>query len=154
MDLEVNKELISSGNVRQHLKSINLNIGFVDFIYDARSLPNNNFYEVDLSKEDRIKKDLNFQNLISNDIEKIRKSYYQGKLSLFEYSLRYLIKIRNMKLYFNFHLKRGESSEGTTKTPALFMRGFLQLPEMSQRFKFGSKCMAYFGLMMNTYQLC
>ena len=61
MDLEVNKELISSGNVRQHLKSINLNIGFVDFIYDARSLPNNNFYEVDLSKEDSIKKDLNFQ---------------------------------------------------------------------------------------------
>ena len=145
MDLEVNKELISSGNVRQHLKSINLNIGFVDFIYDARSLPNNNFYEVDLSKEDRIKKDLNFQNLISNDIEKIRKSYYQGETV----SFRVLIKIpyKNKKYetsYFNFHLKRGESSEGTTKTPALFMRGFLQLPEMSQRFKFGSKCMAYF----------
>ena len=74
MELEINDEIISSSNVKQHLKSINLNISFVDFIYDARSLPDDNFYKIDLSESDQIDKNLNFQNLISKDIEKIRKS--------------------------------------------------------------------------------
>lgn len=145
MELEINDEIISSSNVKQHLKSINLNISFVDFIYDARSLPDDNFYKIDLSESDQIDKNLNFQNLISKDIEKIRKNYYLGETISFRVYVKIPYKTKSYeKSYFNFHLKRGESSEGTTKTPALFMRGFLQLPEMSQRFKFSSKCMAYF----------
>ena len=145
MELEINDELISSSNVKQHLKSINLNIGFVDFIYDARSLPDQNFYKVDLSEKDQIQKDLNFQNLIKPDIEKLRKNYYEGETISFRVYVKIPYKDKKYeKSFFNFHLKRGESSEGSLKTPALFMRGFLQLPEMSQRFKFGSKCMAYF----------
>ena len=34
------------------------------------------------------------------------------------------------------------------------MRGFLQLPEMSQRFKFEVNAWRIFGLMTNIFQLC
>jgi hypothetical protein len=42
------------------------------------------------------------------------------------------------KSFFNFHLNRA-AVENNLKRPALFMRGDLQLPEMSRKFKYSSK---------------
>ena len=44
-----------------------------------------NFYKVDLSEKDQIQKDLNFQNLIKPDIEKLRKNYYEGETISLEF---------------------------------------------------------------------
>ncbi len=145
MELEVNKEIINDTNVKKHLSSIGININQVDFIYESRSTPEKEFIKIDLSETPELPDKLNFQNFLKNHLEKIRYSYYNSETLSFRVYLNIPYKKKAYEnSYFNFHLKRGESSEGTTKMPALFMRGFLQLPEMSSRFKFSSKCLAYF----------
>ncbi len=144
MELEVNEEIIDDTNIKKHLNSIGININQVDFIYDARSMPEKEFIKIDLSENNHLPENLNFQNYLMSNLENIRQKYYNSETLSFRVYLQIPYKNKPYeKSYFNFHLKRGESSEGTTKMPALFMRGFLQLPEMSSRFKYSSKCLAY-----------
>ena len=74
-----------------------------------------------MSENNHLPENLNFQNYLMSNLENIRQKYYNSETLSFRVYLQIPYKNKPYeKSYFNFHLKRGESSEGTTKMPALF----------------------------------
>ena len=144
IELEVQDNLINEKNIRSQCKSIGITENYVDFIEGSRTLPEENYILIDFSNREDLPSGLDIDLIGQDKIEKIKRDYYTEEIISFRIKLKIPYKTKKHETsFFNFHLKRGESDKGTTGMPALFMRGFLQLSEMSRRFKYSSKGLAF-----------
>lgn len=143
LEFEIDNELIDEKNIKEQCKSIDIDPEYIDFIYDSRTLQDDQFNIFDFT-EQHITEDIFNPSIFNKEkIDDLRKNYYAGKTLSFKVFVKIPYKnSEEKKSFFNFHLKRAVT-DNNLKRPALFMRGFLQLPEMSKKFKYNSKCLAY-----------
>jgi|688.fasta_scaffold137907_1 hypothetical protein len=143
LEFEIDNELIDEKNIKEQCKSIDIDPNYIDFIYDSKTLQDDQYNIIDFSNTNISEDILNPSIFNKEKIDELKKAYYSGKILSFKVFVTIPYKnSEEKKSFFNFHLNRA-TVENNLKRPALFMRGDLQLPEMSRKFKYSSKCFAF-----------
>ena len=143
MELEIQKNIFNSDNIKNECVKLGINIDFLDFIYDGRTTDDESLIDLDFTDKNSTT-NINETILDKDKIEELRKNYYENKMLSFK--IQVLVPFKEggyKKSYFKFHLKKLPENTKAIDNKALFMRDFLQLPEMSKKFKYKSKCQAF-----------
>ena len=143
MELEIKNNTFNSENIEKECVKLGISNDFLEFIYNGRTIDDKNLIELDFTEE-HSPSHINEAILDKQKIDNLRKNYYENQMLSFKIHVTVPFKNSNyQKSYFKFHLKKLTDNSKAVDNKPLYMRDFLQLPEMNRRFKYKSKCQSF-----------